>query len=259
VVSGGEREVRVLVVDDEQVVHASLRKILAKERYCVDAVLTAKEALARLAAERYDLVIADLMMPGMSGIGLLRAARARGVAVPVVMITGYPTIRTAVQAIRLGAIDYIAKPFTRRELLGPVRRALSLKALSVGKSAVAPSITVDLLLPGTELYIPHHAWARFEQDGAFLVGLEASFLNAVGGVRILAVPEASDLVEQGHLAVRVSSGCGGEHGVAMPLSGQVLAVNRAALWSEAELHADTWLLRLMPTQLDQELELLVLR
>jgi FixJ family two-component response regulator/glycine cleavage system H lipoate-binding protein len=259
-VSTAAAQVRVLVVDDEQVIHASLRKILEREGYRVDAALSAQEALERLAADGYELVITDLMMPGMSGIGLLQAMRARGLAAPVVMITGYPTIRSAVQAMRLGAIDYVAKPFTRRELLGPVRRALRLEDSGLGEAAAQqPTMTSEELVPGSELYLPHHAWARFDQDGTFLVGLEASFLAAVGAVEVVFAPQRAELVEQGHVALQVTCVGGEQHGVAMPLSGEVLAVNHAALTSSALLRADTWLLRIAPSHLGEEIGLLVPR
>ncbi len=258
--SDEEPRARVLVVDDEQVIHASLRKILEKERYRVDAVHSAEEALAHLASSPCDLVITDLMMPGLGGIALLEALRTRGVQVPVVMITGYPTIRTAVQAMRLGAIDYVAKPFTRRELLGPVRRALRVEeALPAAPDSLAPALTAEQLVPGLEVFLPHHTWARFDQDGTFLIGLEEAFLRVVGAIESVAAPRDTELVEQGHVALHVTCGSGEEHGVAMPLSGQVLEVNRAALADAPQLGPATWLLRLLPTRLADELELLARR
>ncbi len=116
---------RILVIDDEEVVHVSLRRILGRCGHHVDAELSAVAGLERLADEEpYDLVITDLMMPEMNGIELLRQLRERELEVPVLMITGYPTISTALEALRLDAMDYIAKPFTRQELLAPVNRAL---------------------------------------------------------------------------------------------------------------------------------------
>ncbi|MBL6975652.1 MAG: response regulator, partial [Deltaproteobacteria bacterium] len=117
-------EPRILVIDDEEVVLASLRKIFTRKGYHTDTFLTAREGLERLEQDGYDLVITDLMMPEMNGIELLKALRDRAMNVPTIMITGYPTISTAVKAMRLGARDYIAKPFTRKELLSPVMRAL---------------------------------------------------------------------------------------------------------------------------------------
>ncbi|HQF25819.1 MAG TPA: response regulator, partial [Polyangiaceae bacterium] len=83
---------RVLVIDDEDVVHASMRKVLSRLGFGVDGVLSAREGLARLQTDSFDLIITDLMMPQMNGIELLQELRARGNTTPVLMVTGYPTI-----------------------------------------------------------------------------------------------------------------------------------------------------------------------
>ncbi len=250
---------RILVVDDEEVVHASLRKILSRLGLSVESAFTAKDALARLASEQFDLVITDLMMPGMNGIELLGAMTDQGVKPPVLMITGYPTIRTAVQALRLGAMDYIAKPYTRKELLAPVKRALRLEEGRAERDTVPQEDAPKLadLAPGDVVALPHHAWAQYQQDGTFLVGAEPDFLSAVGDVRACEWPDELDMIEQGYISVRLCTEEGDNHGIAMPLSGQVLEVNTSALSNPSKLSPEDWLIRLLPSQLSEELSLLV--
>jgi CheY-like chemotaxis protein len=254
--------ITVLVVDDEEVVHASLRKVLSRRGYQVEAVFSAQEGLERLAERRFDLVITDLMMPEMNGIELMKALRARKVQAPVIMITGYPTIRTAVQAMRLGARDYVSKPFTRKELLGPVTRALRQEDLPSDPGgpgdADGDAPKAAALAPGATVYLSHHSWARFEQDGMFLVGVERTFREAVGRVVEVVVTSAGEMVEQGAVGVRLVNADGEEHGVAMPLTGQVMEVNQAALDPPA-ITAETWLLRVLPSHLDDEIGNLTLR
>jgi CheY-like chemotaxis protein len=250
-----KRPRRILVIDDEEVVHASLRKILSRLGLAVDTVLTAADGLARLSDQRYDLIISDLMMPGMNGIELLETLQERGQRPPVLMITGYPTIRTAVQALRLGAMDYIAKPYTRKELLAPVKRALRLDE----DTALEPRQDAPLvgdLSPGDVVVLPHHSWAEIQQDGTFLVGAEPDFLRAVGSVTGCEWPEEMDMIEQGYISIRLCSAEGDTHGIAMPLSGQVLEVNKRALSDPAKLSPQTWLIRILPSQLTEELSLL---
>ncbi len=249
---------KILVIDDEEVVHASLRKILSRLGLHVDAVLTAQEGLDHMTAQRYDLVITDLMMPGMNGIELLDALADRGTRPPILMITGYPTIRTAVQALRLGAMDYIAKPYTRKELLAPVKRALRLEEddeRSSDPRQEAPQVA-DLVI-GDVVVLPHHAWAQYQQDGTFLVGAQPDFLRAVGLVKGCEWPEEMDMIEQGYISIRLCSDEGDTHGIAMPLSGQVLEVNTAALAEPGALTAEDWLIRVLPSQLSEELTLLM--
>ena len=251
---------RVLVIDDEEIVHRSLERILSRRGHHVEAVLDAEAGLARLAAGQYDLVITDLMMPAMDGLQLLKELGERGLTAPVLMITGYPTIRTAIQALRLGAVDYVAKPFTQRELMAPVNRALRQQAIASDDDEDAPdrdgfSEPNLKLAPGDRLCLRQHSWGEFQQDGTVRVGVEASFLQNAGHIESLRLPERDESVEQGHVGFRLRSERGEDHGVYMPLSGLVVEVNPDA--AAAELDAGTWLVRLLPDNLEGELPLLV--
>ncbi len=255
---------RVLVIDDEEVVHASLRRILARLGLQVEAVYTAQEGIDRLSAEPFDLVITDLMMPRMNGVEMLEVLQERGIRVPTLMITGYPTIRTAVKAMRLGAMDYIAKPFRRKELLGPVKRALRLDAeidadVPVARRGSDGALNPDSLQPGDRVVLPNHAWAEFQQDGTFLIGLEENFLRAAGPLSAAEGPQEMDLVEQGYIGIRLTARDGDVHGVAMPLSGQVSEVDEEAFADVEGLDAKRWLLRIIPSALEKELEILTKR
>lgn len=115
---------KVLVVDDEPVVCRSCRRILAGQGYVVETVGSGREALERLGREQYDVLIVDLKMPEVSGIEVVEEVSARELDTAVIVMTGYATYRTAVEAMQLGAFDYIPKPFTPDELTTVVRNAL---------------------------------------------------------------------------------------------------------------------------------------
>ena len=115
---------RVLAVDDEAVVVQAIRRSLAGRAYHVDEAFSGHAALARVANERYDLVLLDMRMPDLNGLELLSKIRECQPTVPVVIVTGYPTIETAVEAIQKGAADYLAKPFTPEELRQTTDRVL---------------------------------------------------------------------------------------------------------------------------------------
>jgi DNA-binding response OmpR family regulator len=106
----------VLVVDDEPIVCHSVRKILAKQSCAVEEAFDADVALRKMKLNKYDLVILDLKMPKRSGIEVLRSIREQYPDVPVVMVSGYASIENAIEATRLGAFNFIPKPFTPDEL-----------------------------------------------------------------------------------------------------------------------------------------------
>jgi DNA-binding NtrC family response regulator len=116
---------RILVVDDENDIRELVRDILSEEGYAVDTAANAAEARAACAQQAPDLVLLDIWMPDTDGISLLREwQQSQGLAAPVVMMSGHGTVETAVEATRLGAVDYVEKPLSLAKLLRTVQRAL---------------------------------------------------------------------------------------------------------------------------------------
>jgi len=114
----------VLVVDDEPVVCDAIRRVLDEEGRSVATVPSAEAALAHPALATCRLVVADLMLPGRSGLDLAGAIRALRPGLPIVVISGYATRENAARALAAGATAFLAKPFDTSELLDLVRRAL---------------------------------------------------------------------------------------------------------------------------------------
>jgi DNA-binding NtrC family response regulator len=119
---------RVLIVDDEPGVRESLRMVL-KDGYETTAAASGKEALDVLQASPFDVVLLDIVMPGMDGLQLLEEIRGRRSSIPVVMLTATKTVKTAVGAMKLGAFDYVTKPFDVDELRMILDRATQNAAL----------------------------------------------------------------------------------------------------------------------------------
>jgi two-component system response regulator HydG len=119
----------ILIVDDEAEHGQSLRRIFEREGFTVHAATSGAAALDLIRAERVDVILADLMMPGMSGQDLLRAARTVRPEADVIVMTAYGTIENAVAAMREGAYDFIQKPFKAALVLRVVERALERQAL----------------------------------------------------------------------------------------------------------------------------------
>jgi DNA-binding response OmpR family regulator len=114
----------ILVVDDEPAICRSLRKILRKEGYQVVIASSGRQALELAAQSPPQLVLMDVMMPGLDGVSALRELRTHGHQEPVIMLTGHGTLQTAREAMLLGACSYITKPFDLETLRLALREGL---------------------------------------------------------------------------------------------------------------------------------------
>lgn len=146
-ISTDEKE-KILVVDDAPVVLRVIRKILSSRGYTIITANSALEAISILESEAIDLVITDYKMPNVSGLDLIRHVRENFRNTEVIMITGYPSIEGAVEAVKTGAEEYLTKPFTGEELLNAVKRVLDkahMKKAHKGRTAAAPFTSYGLI------------------------------------------------------------------------------------------------------------------
>jgi excisionase family DNA binding protein len=119
---------RVLVVDDEASIRDLLSKTLALAEYDVDTAPDGTSALDRMRAFNYDLLIADLKMPGMDGLTLIRQAKRIKADLPIIIITGFSTESSAIEAVNLGVAGYLTKPFRVPQVLAAASKALGAPA-----------------------------------------------------------------------------------------------------------------------------------
>lgn len=253
-----KRKARILVVDDEITVCKSIRQAILSEENEVDMAFSAEEALLKEKDAVYDLIITDLMMPGMSGLDLLRQLKAARPEVKVVMITGYPTIRTAVESVKMGAFDYIPKPFTPAELRALVARALKLtEAEGIKEKAAA-----EPKIPAGYYYLLGHTWMKPEEGNMALVGVMPDFLRTVGIITQIELPKVSDVINQGEVCAKITDADRFTHRIWSPASGRVVAIN-VNLLSDFSLlrrspYHDGYLFRLELSQLAEDTKGLLL-
>lgn len=120
---------RILIIDDEKSIRKTLREILEYEKYSVDEALEGLEGITLFQKEKYDVVLCDIKMPKMDGIEVLEKIIELNNDIPVVMISGHGTIETAVEAVKKGAFDFIAKPLDLNRLLVTIRNAMDKSVL----------------------------------------------------------------------------------------------------------------------------------
>lgn len=120
---------RMLVIDDEEVVLESCRKIFEAEGFEVVMTTSPEEGLRLVSASSFDVILCDWKMPGFDGLNVIEEIDARSADSAVVMISGYPTLGRATEAMKRGAMDYVPKPFTPEEIVGAVDSAMSRKVI----------------------------------------------------------------------------------------------------------------------------------
>jgi len=246
----------VLIVDDEINVCKSIERAIQCEEFEVERVLSGEEALDKIKDKLYDLVIADLMMPGIGGIDLLRSIRASFPEINVIMVTGYPTIKTAVQAIKIGAFDYIPKPFTPEQLRSVVARCFKSEEEKIEKK---PPVTT---MPKGIYYIIGHTWVLPEEKNKGLVGVVHDFLKTVGKITKVQLPKENDNVMQGEMCAKIKDDAGFNYGIWSPTTGKVYEVNENLKKDFSLLkkspYQEGWLFRCELTQFEQDKESLLL-
>lgn len=138
--AGGQR---VLVIDDELVIGLSCRRCLEPEGHRVDCIEDPRKGLETALTGDYDVILLDLMMPGLHGMDVLRQIKAAGVAAEVIIITGHSTVESAVEAMKHGAADYLSKPFTPDELRVVFKKATEKSALIRENAALRRALEID--------------------------------------------------------------------------------------------------------------------
>jgi len=120
---------RILVIDDEESIRELLKDFLESKGFHIVIASDGESGLNILKEESFDLFLLDLMMPGMSGLDILRERAARKIDIPAIVITAHATVQTAVEAVKLGAFDYITKPFNLDELYIAIKKAIDVSDL----------------------------------------------------------------------------------------------------------------------------------
>ncbi|HEY6997988.1 MAG TPA: response regulator [Candidatus Binatia bacterium] len=137
-------QIHILVVDDERNIRSNLGMVLETQGYKVDTSSNGDDALLRVKEGRYDIAFVDIRMPKMDGLELLRYLRGLRPKLPVVMLTAYGTVSKAVEAMKLGAVDFLEKPFDPKTIQILCQEILE-------REKIATSCTVDELLHLAEL------------------------------------------------------------------------------------------------------------
>ena len=203
----------ILIVEDEPIIRSALRRLLERNQYQVSEAGSVQEAQERYNIHSFDLIISDLRLPGAPGTEMIKLAEPK----PVLIMTSYASLRSAVDSMRLGAIDYIAKPFDHDEMLQTVARIIHDHQLQAAQDATStdPLLSVELEEP-------------MDNSDIGIIGSSASMRTLYGKIRKVA-PTDSNVLIQGE------SGTGKElvaralHNLSKRAKAPMISVNCAAI------------------------------
>jgi CheY-like chemotaxis protein/glycine cleavage system H lipoate-binding protein len=244
---------RVLVVDDEPIVCAGVSRALQRHGYEVETTLDSNTAMEKVRQQHYDVILVDIMMPRMNGLELLGHLREHQPDARMLVITGLGAARHAVEAFRVGAFDFITKPFTSDELLSATKRAASRPAEQCASLPVPPT-------PRT-YRLGSHSWVRFVEGNHALVGVQECFQRTAGKLVSVDLPNEGDELVQGELCARARAEGGGVFTIWSPVSGRVVEVNlglgQHPGLANTDPYGEGWFVRVFPAAFEAEAALLI--
>ena len=249
---------KLLVVDDEPVICQACHRIFSRQGFDVEESTDAREGLNRATEGDYSAVLLDIKMPEMDGMQFLAELREEKPDVPVMIMTGYPSIPNAASAVRLGASDYITKPFTPEGITQAVRRILIDHRTSSESPVAAESAPAEAAVPqtGDRLFL-NESWLQLEADGSARVGavLPHSREASVQAVRL---PPGGEVVYQGLPLAGLTMADGSSLVVPSPVSGVVVSVNESLKGAPSVLLSDPcgegWIACICTTRLEEDVE-----
>ena len=256
---------RILAVDDESVVLDSFRKILVVAGYAIDTLENGREALGLVQKHKYDFVFTDLKMPEMDGLDVVKGVKHFSPETDVIVITGYATIESAVDAMKYGAMDYVQKPFTEDELVEFTKKCLIRRRERQGKQ-INPTLHVataeqphehEFILPGGVFVSEGHVWANVTIPGLVRVGMDDFARKMIGRIDAVEFPAKGSEVKKGGTLFTIRQ-AERKAAFASPVAGKIHSVNAELAqnlsWFEKQPYEKGWVCSLKPDQLAADLE-----
>lgn len=240
---------RLLVVDDEEAICEACRRVFSRQGFQVEKTNDAALGLSMASERDFSAVLLDIKMPNLDGIQFLEKLRATKPGLPVILMTGYPSIPNAVSALRLGASEYVTKPFTPEEICRAVHKC-------VGQTAAKEEDAADVWCPAPDgACFLGDSWAAPGKDGTVRAGVMLPRAQAAT-VKAIRLPGIGEVVYQGLPLAALTLADGSEVVVPAAVSGVVLSVNESLEAGAAAMATDPcgsgWIATISPTRFEDE-------
>ncbi|MBI5141780.1 MAG: response regulator [Nitrospirae bacterium] len=249
---------KILVLDDDPAVTLSCQRILGVEGYSITTVARGEDAIKRVSSEEFDLLISDVRLPDISGITVLKETKLIQPKMDVAIITGYPTLEDARESVRLGAFEFLEKPFTPEFMLNMARRVFDERGWILRKAFIDEfrNSIVDLRdQDNPVLFYKEGTWARPLKGGMWEVGCDLRYLLLEGQMVYVELTDKLPALVAGESFGQVVLGDGRSHELLAPMTGRVRELNMGANNAVSELVRDNlaqgwllWLARIAPIE-----------
>ncbi|MFI5295581.1 MAG: response regulator [Thermodesulfovibrionales bacterium] len=244
-----ENKGKILVLDDDPVVTLSCKRILGAEGYTIITTDRGEDAIKRVSNEEFDLLISDIRLPDINGITVLREAKLVQPKLDVVIITGYPTLEDAKESVKLGAFEFIEKPFTPEFMMNVAKKVFDNKGWILRKAFIDEFRNEIVSLRDTEnpvIFYKEGTWARPAKNGLWEIGCDVRYWLLSGQLMYIDLPDTLKVVAAGEPFAKILSGGGQTEDLVSPMTGKIVELNHQANAAMSALVRDNlcegWLL-----------------
>ena len=250
-----ENKGKILVLDDDPVVTLSCKRILGAEGFNIVTVDKGEDAIRKVEKEEFDLLISDVRLPDLSGITVLKETKLVQPKLDVVIITGYPTLDDAKESVRLGAFEFIEKPFTPDFMKNVAKKVFDNRGWILRKAFIDEFRNDIVNLRDTQnpvLFYKEGTWARPLKDNIWEVGCDVRYWLLAGQLMYIELADDLKGLIAGESFGKILSSNGNTDEIVSPMTGRVIEVNKQANTAMSALVRDNlaegWLLWLARIQ-----------
>ncbi len=247
---------KILVLDDDPVVTLSCKRILGAEGYNISTVEKGEDALNKLTKEDFDLLISDVRLPDISGMTVLKEARIIKPQTDVVIITGYPTLEDAKESTRLGAQQYIEKPFTPDFMLNVAKKVFDKRGWILRKAFIDEFRDYVVPLRDKEnpvIFYKEGTWARPAKNELWEIGCDLRYWFLTGNLMYVEFIKNIKKLNAGEPFARIFTSAGQSNDLLSPMNADLREINTKANDVMAALISDhlsegwlLWLAKVFP-------------
>ena len=247
---------RILVLDDDPIVTLSCKRILGAEGYSISTVEKGEDALNKLAKEDFDLLISDVRLPDINGMEVLKESRILKPKTDVVIITGYPTLDDAKESTRLGALEYIEKPFTPDFMLNAAKKVFDTRGWILRQAFIddfRDSVSPVKDNENPVIFYKDGTWAKPYKNGLWEIGCDLRYWMLSGNLMYVEFIKNLERFVAGQSFARIYSSSGKGSDLLSPMNCELKEINMKANDVMCELIKDhlsegwlLWLAKVLP-------------